>query len=101
VLLELERRQASITYVRTPSGKEVDFLARFPSGAAELIQVCADATDVETARRELTALAEARSSHPRSVARLLVLTRDRLPAAVPAGVTAQPAYEWMLEADTT
>jgi hypothetical protein len=96
VLLELERRGARATYVRTPGGREVDFLARHPGGGIELIQVCADATDEGTAAREVAALEEARARLPRARARLLVLTRDGLPDRVPPGIDARPAYEWML-----
>lgn len=98
VLLELERRGFQVTYVRTPGGYEVDFLARRPGGPDELIQVTADATDVITAQRELRALAEAKDLYPTAVRRLLALTRDSLPADVPSGLIAQPAYEWLLAA---
>jgi hypothetical protein len=96
VYLELERRRASVTWVRTRSGREVDLLARHTDGRTELIQVCADARDPATARRELTALEDARAEHPEAIARLLVTTRDVLPDAVPHGVNAQSAWEWML-----
>lgn len=98
VLLELERRGAEVSYVRTPDGLEVDFLARFPGGVTELIQVAADASDPGTATRELRALEAAGQAHPRAGKRLLVVTRDGLPAEVPDGVIAQPAYEWLLTA---
>ena len=64
--------------------------------SVELIQVSADATDEATARRELRALAEAGRRYPKATKRLLTLTRDHLPAEVPAGIVAQPAYEWLL-----
>jgi predicted AAA+ superfamily ATPase len=64
VLLELERRRAEITYVRTTSGHEVDFLARFPAGAEALIPCCADASDPATAERESRALDEAHAMPP-------------------------------------
>ena len=96
VLIELERRRATITYVRTPAGREVDFLARKTDGTAELIQVCADASDPETAQRELQALTEAGALFPKARQRLLTLTHDGIPPDVPAGVMAQPAYEWFL-----
>jgi len=99
VLLELERRGMEVSYVRTPEGYEVDFLARRPGGAEELIQVTADASDGATARRELRALAGAAQRYPRAVQRLLTLTRDGLPAEVPSGIVAQPAYEWLLAAE--
>ena len=41
-------------------------------------------------------LAEAGELFPQATRRLLALTRDGLPAEVPPGVVAQPAYEWML-----
>lgn len=96
VMLELERRGLSITYVRTPGGHEVDFLTRSAEGKIELIQVCADATTEATLVRELRALEEAGRVHPRASKRLLTLTRDRMPAEVPADVGVQPVYEWML-----
>ena len=97
VLIELERRRLDITYVRTPAGHEVDFLARGAGGEAELIQVCADASDPTTAVRELRALVEAGKIYPEARRRLLTLNRDGAPADVPSGISVQPAYEWMLE----
>jgi hypothetical protein len=96
VLIELERRRFAVTYVRTPAGREVDFLARGTSGEAELIQVCADASDPVTAEREFRALIEAGDIHPSARRRLLTLNRDGAPTDVPPGVTVQPAYEWLL-----
>ena len=93
---ELERRHCEVTYVRTPSGYEVDFLARTPGGNQELIQVCADASDPGTANRELRALEEAGEAHPQAKKRLLTLTRDGAPPKTPDDVLIQPAYEWML-----
>lgn len=96
VLVELERRRSAATYVRTPGGYEVDFLARAEDGSVELIQVYADAADERTAERELRALTEAGSMFPEAVQRLLTLDRAGLPSATPPEVIAQPAYEWML-----
>jgi len=95
VLIELERRGMAVTYVRTPEGHEVDFLARSPAGRSELIQVSADPTDAATSERELRALDEAGRLFPKAARRLLTLTRDTVPA-VPPGIQAQAAYEWML-----
>ncbi len=96
VLIELERRRCSVTYVRTRGGFEVDFLARLPEGGMELLQVCTDSSDPATAERELRALIDAAADYPGVTRRLLTATRDGLPAQVPDGVLAQPAYEWML-----
>lgn len=96
VLIELERRGCEVTYVRTPKGYEVDFLARSPDGDMALIQVCADASDLDTASREFRALTDAGKRYPNTRKRLLTLTRSGLPADVPRGIEAQPAYEWFL-----
>jgi hypothetical protein len=96
VLIELERRRCEVTYVRTPEGYEVDFLARAPDGAEHLIQVCADASDPDTAGRELRALEQAGRRWPRARRWLLALTHDRTPLDPPRHVTCWPAYQWML-----
>ncbi len=98
VLIELERRGSEVTYVRTPEGFEVDFLARHLDGTIELIQVCADATEPATGDRELRALAAAGQAFPSAKQSLLTLDHRGLPAEVPTGVRAQPAYEWILAA---
>jgi predicted AAA+ superfamily ATPase len=97
VMIELERRHANATYVRTPGGREVDFLARSATGEEALIQVCADPTAPEVRERELEALREAADEFPRATRTMLTLTRDALPAELPAGIVARPAYEWLLE----
>ena len=96
VLIELERRRCEVTYVRTPQGHEVDFLARLDDGRTELIQVCADASNADTAARELRALQEASTMFPSADKRLLTRSSRGLPAQVPEGIEARPAYEWML-----
>ena len=96
VLIELERRRREVTYVRTPSGYEVDFFARSPTGEVELLQVAADLSDEGTAARELRALEEAGTLFSRAKKRLLTLTRQPRPVGTPANVKVQPAYEWML-----
>ncbi len=96
VLIELERRGCEVTYVRTPEGYEVDFLARSPSGETDLVQVCADASDVGAANREIRALVAAESRFPN--ARKLVLTLGAISPSfrVPRDIEAQPAHEWLL-----
>ena len=96
VLVELERRRQEVTYVRTPEGYEVDFLARAATGELELIQVCADLSDPRTAARECRALDAAGKLFPRARKRLLALTRDGLPAEAPPGTQVETACEWLL-----
>ena len=96
VLIELERRGCEVTYVRTPEGYEVDFLARTPAGETELIQVCADASDAGAANREIRALVAAESRFPNARKLVLTLGRSTLPSEIPRDIEAQPAYEWLL-----
>jgi predicted AAA+ superfamily ATPase len=96
VYLELERRGLEITYVKTPSGTEVDFFVHPPGQPRELIQVCADASAPETAERELRAFRDASQMYPDAKKRLLVLNKNGLPAALPDDITGETAYEWML-----
>lgn len=96
VLIELERRGLAVTWLRTPSGGEVDFLARGSSGVVELLQVVSAASSTLVAATKLRALEEAGRLYPRATRRLLTTTRDALPTAIPPGIVAQPAYEWML-----
>jgi predicted AAA+ superfamily ATPase len=94
VLLELERRYAETTYVLTPDGHEVDFLARYPDGRQVLLQVCADASDPDTLARELRSLAGAREAHP-AAERLLLTDTAAAPAGLPAGVTWRRVDAWL------
>ena len=99
VFIELERRRLDITYVRTPQGFEVDFLARDPDRRPELIQVCADLSDAAVLDRELRALEAAGEQFPDAGKRLLTLDRDNLPRTLPKGVVAETTWEWMLNDD--
>ena len=97
VLNELERRGAEVGYLKTPSGWEVDFLARYPAGGAELLQVCAEIGNQATLERELRALTDVAKMYPRATRRLLVLNSDGLTGVNASGITVQPAYEWLLQ----
>jgi len=95
--LELIRRGAELAYVHTPSGYEVDFLARHPDGREQLIQVCANLDDAQTRARELRALQDAATLYPRAE-RLLVVLDGPAVMETPAGVTWMNAAEWLLDA---
>jgi predicted AAA+ superfamily ATPase len=98
VLLELERRGASATWVRTPAGYEIDFLARHADGRQELIQVCADASDPGTAERELRALEDAAAVFPKAARTLVTLYQTGFPTLpMPAKARAMTAWRWLLE----
>jgi predicted AAA+ superfamily ATPase len=100
VLLELDRRGAKVAYVRsrsadTQSDWEVDFLARFPDGHQQLIQVCADLHDPSTRVREFRALECAAQEYPKA-SRLVITLASELVRDKPAGVEILPATDWLL-----
>ncbi len=96
VALELERRGAEAAYVRTREGFEVDFLARFPDGAEQLIQVCADLDAAGTRDREIRGLLAAAGEHPQATLHLVSLTATRMP--LPHDIRMHSAAEWLLQA---
>lgn len=59
VYLDLRRRRCEIYYYLTPTGKEVDFVARSEEGRFFLLQVCYEMGNETTAAREKEALREA------------------------------------------
>ncbi|MBL9114481.1 MAG: ATP-binding protein [Verrucomicrobiaceae bacterium] len=95
VLLELERRGASIGYLRTSSGYEIDFHADFPDGSIQIIQVCADLSSKETLEREVRALLDAQGAHPQATPLLLSMDASP-PASLPSGIHWQSAAAWLL-----
>jgi len=99
VLLELERRGAEVGYVRTASGYEVDFHARFPGGPTALIQVCTDIADGGVYEREMRALLEAKKEYPRAAALLIVLEKPPR-IDIPKNVRVSLASSWLLETPT-
>ncbi|MBN2311386.1 MAG: ATP-binding protein [Candidatus Hydrogenedentes bacterium] len=96
VLLELERRGCEVGYLRTPEGREVDFVAVGPQGERHLIQVCAGLEESGTWEREVQGLLSGAVDDPRAVP--LVLTFDALPPRepLPRPIRWLPASAWLL-----
>ena len=97
VLLQLDREDADVGYVKTAGGLEVDFLAHYPGGEQALIQVCAR-PEKEALEREVRALREAGREHPRAALHLLSL--EVPDGEVPPRITAHGASEWLLRQRT-
>ena len=95
VMLELERRGAEVAYVRNKSGSEVDFLARYPDGRRELIQVCANMDAPDVRDRELRGLIEGLAEHKGVTAHLIVL-ESQPPMDVPNSIKWHFASDWLL-----
>ena len=97
ILIELLRRGADVTWVRTPKGYEVDFLARYPDGQSDLIQVAADIQSPQTYEREIRALQDASPVHKDAKPYLITLYRHPIePSSDPMEITILPAHEWLL-----
>ena len=100
VMIELERRSCRVAYVKTPTGREVDFLAIDPEGNKTYIQVCSDLSAKETREREVRPLVEMLALRTQASFLLLPLTTTDVSIyqkEVPSGVTVKPAWEWLLE----
>lgn len=95
VLHELLRRGASVGYVLTPGGFEVDFLATLPGGEQWLVQVCHDLSDPQTLAREVRALQDARQERPQARCLLVALVTPAV-LDLPAPIELQRAAVWLL-----
>ena len=95
VYTELERRGYAVTYVQTPEGYEVDFLARRPGEPPALIQVCAQTDAVQTREREARALLSASAEHPGASLHLITLTPETA-RDFPAPIQTHSAPVWFL-----
>lgn len=98
VLHELLRRGASVGYVLTPGGYEVDFLAQLPDGQQWLVQVCHDLTDPQTLTREVRALQDARQEHPQARCLLVAFIAPAV-LELPTPVELHRAAAWLLGDD--
>ena len=96
VLLELERRGFTVTWVKVGDDREVDFLAEQPGEQPLLVQVCLDAAADETWEREVSALAEAAAQ--RRGARAILVTGTSSPPGrgLPKGLEWLAGAEWLL-----
>jgi predicted AAA+ superfamily ATPase len=96
VFNELSRRGAAVSYVKTSEGFEVDFLAHYPDGRQELLQVCAGAADAATWQRETRALDAARDDHPRAERTIVVLDTITARSLSHPKTRVLPAHQWLL-----
>ena len=96
VYIHLRRQKADITYVKTHSGYEVDFLARYLTGEEQLIQVCFTLEDPDVFQREVRSLQEASSETPRASLLLLTGFGFHPKQPVPENIRIIPAWEWMM-----
>jgi len=89
VFLELLRRGYEVYVGQTKNGREVDFMAKNPSGGVEYYQVAASVRGAETLERELQALREIDDNNPK-----FLLTGDAGERNY-AGILQRNVLEWL------
>lgn len=101
VYLELRHRygrlaDSMVTWVKTSSGKEVDFGIDDPveGGPPALLQVCTQMGEPATRRREIGALVEAMTELGSTSATIVTLTDDELVKTDAGAIRVMPAREW-------
>ncbi len=101
VYLELRHRLGRLTdgavaWVKTASGKEVDFAVDDPvrGGPPALVQVCEQLDDPATRQREIGALAEAMAELGSDNATVVTLTNDEQIDTDAGPIRVMPAREW-------
>lgn len=101
VYLQLRRRlgrlsESALTWYRTPSGKEIDFVVDDPvdGGPPALVQVCESLVDRRTRQREVQALAEAMAALKTPRATIVTLTESRQLESESGAIRVAAAREW-------
>lgn len=81
VFLELVRQgfrpNWELFYYKTRNGKEVDFVLKKGLGITEMIQVCADFSDLQTQKREIAALNDAEEELKCQSKKIVVLEKPK------------------------
>ncbi len=106
VYLELRRRygrlaDGALTWVKTSSGKEVDFAVDDPvqGGPPVLIQVCEQLDEPATRQREIDALTEAMSECGAGSATIVTLAQEESVETGAGPIRVIPAREWFFRRD--
>lgn len=97
IFMELCRRNARVRYLTTPSGFEVDFIAIYPDGTRQAIQVAADVSNPITRERECRAFVEARQIVPDAQLLLINLSEEDTIRINDVSIQLVPAWKWLLD----
>lgn len=103
VTVELRRRGAELSYLRSESGREVDALALLPDGQKLLVQVCASLHDADTREREVTSLLELADTPTGRSAEPVLISLDARPPDLGDAARRlrwRPAIDWLLDDQT-
>lgn len=106
VYLELRQRfgrltDSAVSYYRTESGREVDFVVDDPTAAGppELVQVCTELGDPATRAREVTALTDAMAETGATSATIVTFSEDGSVDTGAGRITIVPARSWFFGPD--
>ncbi|MDI6738030.1 MAG: ATP-binding protein [Nanoarchaeota archaeon] len=96
VMVELARRDRDAYYWKTKDGKEVDFLIKEGTKVKELLQVCFNANEPQTKKRELNSLIEAMEEFKLKTG--IVITENMDTEEKVSGKTIRflPLWKWLL-----
>jgi predicted AAA+ superfamily ATPase len=97
IFMELCRRNARVHYLTTPSGFEVDFLAIYPDGSRQAIQVAADVSNQITRDRECRAFVETHSIVSDAERLLINLSEEDTIRINDVSIQLVPAWKWLLD----
>lgn len=95
VACELARTSRELSYVKTTSGFEVDFLATDFEGRRRLVQVATDISAQATLEREVRALTEAGREYPDASALLVYETEPPRGIEKPEGIELVPIWRFL------
>lgn len=101
VYLELRRRGAVVTYQVSERGSEVDFVARYPDGSVDLVQVCAQLDSPETLRREVAGLEDLAPSYLGARLTMVTMSEENTFAIGRRTCTMIPAWRFLAEGDSS
>ena len=99
VYVELRRRGADVTYYRTASGRQVDFLVRRGDEEPVLLQASLDLAREETRRRELEALEEAMEERRVRTGQVVTLFDEGTERTGAGTIRIRHAAAWFLDLD--
>lgn len=96
VLLELERREYDVSWLRIEGDREIDCFASRAGDAPLLRQICLDTTDSATWDREIQALSIAASVYPDASAMLITMDHAPPTRPLPGALRWRSATDWLL-----
>ncbi len=97
VFTALRRITPDICYVKTRSGREVDFIALLEDRSRMLVQVCESLADPQTRKREIAALAEAMAELKLASGIIVTRGEDGLVEVEAGKIAIVPAWRFLLD----